>query len=151
MKTAIFPGSFDPITKGHEDIALRASRLFDNLIIAIGQNIDKKYMFSPEQRLSWIIKTFEKHPNIKCMLYEGLTVDFCKQHHINYIVRGLRTLADFENEQSIAHLNKQLYPEIETLFLLTNNRFSHISSSGVREIILHKGNVKDFIPEPIII
>ena len=85
------------------------------------------------------------------MLYEGLTVDFCKQHHINYIVRGLRTLADFENEQSIAHFNKQLYPEIETLFLLTDNRFSHISSSGVREIILHKGDVKAFIPEAVII
>lgn len=151
MKTAIFPGSFDPITKGHENIAIKAASLFDVLYIAIGENADKNYMFSKEQRLTWLQTTFAQYPNIRCSIYSGLTVDFCKKNNIQYIIRGLRSINDFENETAIAHVNKLLYPDIETIFILCDTPFAHISSSIVRDIIRNNGNIKDFIPKQIII
>ncbi len=151
MKLAIFPGSFDPITKGHQDIAIKASLLFDKLYVAIGENSEKNNMFSKEQRLSWIKTTFAAYNNIECVIYSGLTIDFCKKHKIKYIIRGLRSANDYENEKSIAYTNKLLYPDIETIFLLCNNSFAHISSSIVKEIIKHNGCVKNFIPEEITI
>jgi pantetheine-phosphate adenylyltransferase len=116
MKIAIFPGSFDPITKGHENIAIKAASLFDILYVAIGENSEKKYMFSQEQRLDWLKTTFAANSTIKCVLFSGLTVDYCKQHNINYIVRGIRNIYDFENETAIAEINKHLYQRIETVF-----------------------------------
>ena len=149
MKTAVFPGSFDPLTKGHEDIALKAIRLFEKLIVAIGENGDKKYMFSIEQRLHWLQTCFEKYPNIECKIYTGLTVDFCKKNNIHYIIRGIRNHTDYEKENEIAAINKLLCPDIETIFLLTDQKYTHFSSTLVKEILRNNGNVKDFIPETI--
>lgn len=149
MKTAIFPGSFDPITQGHENIALKAATMFDLLYVAIGENSEKKSMFSSQQRLAWLQKTFANCPNIQCITYTGLTVDFCKKNNIGFIVRGLRSFIDFENELAIAHANKLLYPTIETVFLMCDAPLLHISSSIVRDIIKNKGDVKKFIPKGI--
>lgn len=149
MKIAVFPGSFDPITKGHENIALKAAALFDKLYIAIGSNAEKKYMFSQEQRLTWLKTTFANHSNIECAIYSGLTIDFCEKNNIQYIVRGLRTLNDFENETIIANVNKLLHHGIETIFLLPDMKYHPISSSMVKEIIRNNGNIKEFIPESI--
>jgi len=150
MSTAIYPGSFDPITKGHQSIALRAASLFTHLIVAVGKNADKRTMFSVEQRLEFIRKTFENEPNISIVAYEGLTVDFCRQNQIDYIVRGLRSDMDWGVESSIALANKMLYPAVETVFLLTEQQYTGISSSVVRDILNNKGDVSAFLPEEVI-
>ena len=111
QRIAVFPGSFDPITKGHESVIKRAIPLFDTIIIAIGENSEKKEYFPLEKRLKWIKKTFEKYPAVKVMPYNGLTVDFCKQVNATYILRGLRTSADFEFERSIGQMNKNIHPD----------------------------------------
>lgn len=149
MKKAVFPGSFDPITLGHVDIIERALPLFDKIVIAIGNNFDKKYMFTLEQRIKFIQKTFEGVDKIEITSYEGLTVDFCKTHQIDYIVRGLRNPADFEFEKAIAHTNRVM-SKIETIFLLTSARTSFISSSIVRDIIRNNGDVSSLVP-PVVI
>jgi pantetheine-phosphate adenylyltransferase len=148
-KTAIFPGSFDPITKGHESIVLRAIPLFDEIIIAIGENSEKKGYFPIEKRLDWIEKVFKKHSTVKASIYKGLTVDFCKKTGATYILRGLRTSADFEFERSIGQMNRNIYPEVETVFLLTAPEYTHLNSSIVRDIHRNGGDVKQFIPEGI--
>lgn len=149
MKKAVFPGSFDPITLGHVDIIQRALPLFDKIVIAIGNNFDKKYMFSLEQRIHFIEKTFEGIPKIEITAYEGLTVDFCKKNNIDYILRGLRNPADFEFEKAIAHTNRVM-SHIETVFLLTSARTSFISSSIVRDIIRNNGDVSSLVPAAVI-
>lgn len=151
MKVAVFPGSFDPITLGHYDIIERASRLFDKIIIAIGQNNQKKYMFSLETRKEFIEKAFEKFPNVEVDSFEGLTVDYCRQRNVNFIIRGLRNPADFEFEKAIAHANRTLTLEnkIETIFLLTSSSKSFISSSLVREIISFGGDYTLFVPDAV--
>ncbi len=149
MKKAVFPGSFDPITLGHVDIIQRAIPLFDKVVIAIGNNFDKKYMFSLEQRIHFIKKTFEGIDKIEITTYEGLTVDFCKKNNIDYILRGLRNPADFEFEKAIAHTNRVM-TKIETVFLLTSARTSFISSSIVRDIIRNNGDVSALVP-PVVI
>jgi pantetheine-phosphate adenylyltransferase len=149
MKTAIFPGSFDPITKGHESIVKRAAPLFDKIIVAIGDNSSKNRLFDLEKRIEWIKKTFENESNVEVMTYKGLTVDFCKEQKANYILRGLRSAIDFEYEQPIAQMNKNLNPSIESFFLLTDPEYSAVSSTIVKEIHKHGGNVSPFIPEGI--
>jgi pantetheine-phosphate adenylyltransferase len=145
MKKAVFPGSFDPITLGHEDVISRAIPLFDEIYIAIGINSNKKYMFSLDQRKKFIEECFQEYKNVKVITYEGLTVDLCKKHDIDYIIRGLRNPADFEFEKAIAHTNRDLAP-IETVFLLTAAKTSYISSSIVREVLINGGDVSSLVP-----
>jgi pantetheine-phosphate adenylyltransferase len=146
-KIAVFPGSFDPITKGHESIILRALPLFDEIIIAVGINSDKKGYFPVEQRIEWIKQVFKNDPKIKVQSYHGLTVDFCRLVKAKYILRGLRTSADFEFERSIGQINKQLYGDIETIFLLTQPEHTSLNSSIVREIVRYNGDASQFVPE----
>jgi pantetheine-phosphate adenylyltransferase len=146
MKKAVFPGSFDPITIGHEDIIRRGLDLFDEIVVAVGVNADKRYQFSLEERLAFIQATFKDNPKIKVTTYQGLTVDFCKQINADFILRGLRNPADFEFEKAIAHTNRTL-TEIETVFLLTASNKDFISSSIVRDVLRNQGDIKAFVPE----
>ena len=148
MKRAIFPGSFDPITMGHVDIIRRSLPLFDELIIAIGVNSNKKYMFSLDQRKAFIEATFADEPKIKVDTYEGLTVDYCEKIEANFILRGLRNPADFEFEKTITQVNRRL-SNIETVFLLTSADTSFISSSIVREVIHFKGDYSSMVPAAV--
>lgn len=146
MKIAIFPGSFDPITNGHVDIIERALPLFDKIIIAIGVNSDKQYMFPLEQRKEFILDTFKNESKISVDTYQGLTIDFSKKIGADFILRGLRNPADFEFEKAIAHTNREL-SQIETVFLLTSAQTSFISSSIVRDILKYDGDVSKFVPK----
>jgi pantetheine-phosphate adenylyltransferase len=148
-KIAVFPGSFDPITKGHESVVIRASGLFDEIIIAVGENSTKSSYFPIEQRLEWIMKVFATYPNIKAMAFTGLTVDLCKKLNAKYILRGLRTSIDFEMERSIGQMNKNMFHGIETVFLLTDPEYTHLNSTIVREIHKNNGDIKQFIPNNI--
>lgn len=148
MRRAIFPGSFDPLTLGHEDIIRRGITLFDELIIAIGINAEKKYMFSLEERMEFVKDTFKDEPKISVVTYKGLTVDFCKEVDANFILRGLRNPADFEFEKAIAHTNRKL-SEIETVFLLTSSGKSYISSSIVRDVIRNGGDYTILVPNSV--
>ena len=148
MKRAIFPGSFDPITLGHYDIIKRGIDLFDELIIAIGVNADKKYMFSREEREKFITQAFKTEPKVKIMTYSGLTIDFCREINANYILRGLRNAGDFEFEKAIAHTNRKM-SKIETVFLLTSSGLSYISSSIVRDVIRHGGDYTALVPDTV--
>ena len=150
MYTAIYPGTFDPITKGHQSIALRAASLFTHLIVAVGHNADKRTLFSVEQRLDFIKKTFENVENISVAAYNGLTVEFCRQNNIRYIVRGVRSEMDWGVESAIAAANKMLQPSIETVFLLTEPQFAGVSSSVVRDILKHQGDASAFLPEEVV-
>ncbi|HDZ03710.1 hypothetical protein LCGC14_0346760 [marine sediment metagenome] len=148
MRRAIFPGSFDPLTLGHHDIIMRGITLFDEIIIAIGKNADKKYMFSLEQRIAFIEESFKDVPSISVKSYVGLTVDFCKKEDANFILRGLRNPGDFEFEKAIAHTNRKL-SEIETVFLLTSSGKSYISSSIVRDVIRNGGDYTGLVPDSV--
>jgi pantetheine-phosphate adenylyltransferase len=148
MRRAIFPGSFDPLTLGHHDIIMRGITLFDEIIIAIGKNADKKYMFSLEKRIRFIEESFKDVPSISVKSYEGLTVDFCKKEDANFILRGLRNPGDFEFEKAIAHTNRKL-SEIETVFLLTSSGKSYISSSIVRDVIRNGGDYTGLVPNSV--
>lgn len=148
MRRALFPGSFDPITKGHEDIIMRGLNLFDEIVIGVGINSEKKYMFSSEKRINFIKKLFMKSNKISVTSYKGLTVDFCKTINANYILRGLRNPGDYEFEKAIAHTNRKL-SGIETIFLLTSVETSFISSGIVREIILNNGDYRSLVPNSV--
>lgn len=148
MKKAIFPGSFDPITLGHYDIIERGVTVFDELIIAIGVNAEKKYMFSLEERKKFIEDCFKDNPKIKVVTYKGLTVHFCQKNNVEFILRGLRNPADFEFEKAIAHTNRDLAP-IETVFLLTDASTSYISSSIVRDVIRNDGDYTKLVPKTV--
>lgn len=148
MKKAVFPGSFDPITLGHYDIIQRGLSLFDHLVVAIGENSEKSYRFSLEQRLVFLQKAFGNEPRIEITTYSGLTVDFCKSIEAQFILRGLRNPADFEFEKAIAHTNRTL-SKIETVFLLTASDKAFISSSIVRDVLKHNGDISALVPQPV--
>ncbi|QXP60005.1 pantetheine-phosphate adenylyltransferase [Olleya sp. HaHaR_3_96] len=148
MRRALFPGSFDPITLGHYDIIKRGIKLFDEVIVAIGVNSEKKYMFSLEERKRFLEDTFKDEPKVKIVTYKGLTIDFCKVVDAQFILRGLRNPADFEFEKAIAHTNRKL-SKIETVFLLTAARTSYISSSIVREVIRNNGDYTVLVPDSV--
>lgn len=146
-RIAVFPGSFDPITKGHEDIILRSVPLFDEIIVAIGTNSSKKYYFNLEKRLEMIRFTFRDQAKVRVETYLGMTVEYCKSVGANYLLRGLRTSADFEFERSIAHINQTLYPKLDTVFLLSLQEYSAINSTIVRDILINGGDASRFVPE----
>ena len=146
---AIFPGSFDPITKGHESIILRSLSMFDKVVVALGVNSDKKSMLTADQRLQFLNKVFQPYSQIEVISYSGLTVDLCKKMNIHYILRGLRSAADFEFERSIAQMNKKLFPEVETIFMLALPEFDVLSSSLLRDIYYNGGDITSFIPEAL--
>jgi len=148
-RIAIFPGSFDPVTKGHESIIVRALPLFDTVIVAIGNNSSKNYMFPLAKRKEWLRQTFAAHKQVQVEEYSGLTVDFCRLKKANYILRGIRTPGDYEFESNIAQMNKAMAPELETIFMLTLPEHSAISSTIVRDILKHGGNAAQFIPGSI--
>ncbi|MDT9499188.1 pantetheine-phosphate adenylyltransferase [Capnocytophaga canimorsus] len=148
MKRALFPGSFDPITLGHYDIIHRALDLFDEIVVAIGVNNDKNYMFSIEQRKTFIEQAFAGESKVKVTTYQGLTVDYCKEIRAQFILRGLRNPADFEFEKAIAHTNRTL-SKIETVFLLTAASTSFISSSIVRDVLRNGGDYTVLVPESV--
>jgi len=148
-KIAVFPGSFDPITIGHVDIVKRALPLFDKIIVAIGINTQKKYLIDLEDRLHWLKKVFHDEAKIEIASYEGLTINFCKEQKAEYILRGIRSAADFEYEKTIAHLNFAMDKQLETILILSRAEFGSISSTIVREIIKGKGDVSKFVPKEI--
>ncbi|CAI8159040.1 MAG: Phosphopantetheine adenylyltransferase [Bacteroidota bacterium] len=148
MKRALFPGSFDPFTVGHLDIVERGIKIFDEIVVGIGINSEKKYMFSLDERLAFIKACFEHEPRIRVEPYEGLTVKFCREIEADFILRGVRNNGDFEFEKAIARTNRHM-SEIETVFLLTSAETSYISSSIVREIIRNNGEYSTFIPPQI--
>ncbi len=149
MKVAVFPGSFDPITIGHVDIVRRALPLFDQIVVAIGQNAQKKYLFSLETRLGWLREVFATEDKIRIDHYEGLTAHYCKSIHARYMIRGLRNASDFDYEKTISQLNSIVGGDLETVFLISRPKFSHISSTIVREIIKGHGDASPFIPEEV--
>jgi pantetheine-phosphate adenylyltransferase len=149
QRICLFPGTFDPITKGHVDVIKRAVGLFDKLVIGIGSNSSKQPMFSVEQRCDWIREIFKNEPRIEVSGYEGLTIDYCRKVKANYILRGIRYISDFEYEKAIADMNRMLSPDIETIFLTCSPEYSTISSTLVRDVIRNKGNVSLFVPEEV--
>ena len=149
QKTAVFPGSFDPFTVGHEDIVLRALHLFDFIIVAIGVHSMKQPLMKIEARLKMINKVFEAHEQVTVDSFEGLTVDYCKKVRATHMLRGIRTAADFEYERAIAQINKKMLPTVESVFLLTSPEHTPVNSTIIREIIRYRGDVSQFIPEGI--
>lgn len=149
MKIAVFPGSFDPITKGHVDLIRRATPLFDQIIVAVGINSQKKYLYSLEKRLTWLEEVFADDDTVTVGNYEGLTVHYCKEKGAHYLLRGLRNASDFDYEKTISQLNTIVGDNIETVFLISKPEYSHISSTIVREIIRGNGDVSAFVPEQI--
>ncbi|MBL7966847.1 MAG: pantetheine-phosphate adenylyltransferase [Prolixibacteraceae bacterium] len=148
-RVAIFPGSFDPFTVGHESVVRRAIPLFDKIVIMIGYNSNKRSFFPVEKREKWIKEVFSDEPKISVECHEGLTVDFCKRVNASYILRGLRTSADFEFERAIAQVNKMMHPQIESVFLLTMPEHTPVNSTIVRDIILHGGDASQFLPKAL--
>ena len=144
-----FPGTFDPITVGHLDIIYRSLPLFDKLIIGIGRNANKAPMFSEEQRVSWIKEIFKDEPRVEAVVYEGLTVECCKQIGAKYILRGIRYVNDFEYEKAIADMNRSLDPQVETIFLTCLPQYTSVASTLVRDVIRNGGDASPFLPEQV--
>lgn len=149
LRIAAFVGSFDPFTCGHEDIVIRALNIFDKIIIVVGENSNKKTLFSLQKRIDIIEKVFAENKNVSVTSYSGLTVDFCKEKNIKFIVRGLRTHNDYEAEQILDMTNKSLLQEVETVILFSKLSHLTISSTAFREIWKYKGNVSNFLPSNI--
>ena len=147
MKKGLFPGSFDPFTKGHEAIVLKAINLFDEIIIGIGINSNKKYLFDTEKRIIHIKELFKNYPTVKVGTYQKLTIDYCKEIGANNIIRGLRNSTDFEYEKSIAHINTAI-SGLETVFFLTDEKYSSLNSSIIRDLYLNKVDISPFVTSP---
>ena len=148
-KTALFPGSFDPFTAGHLNILRRGLTMFDNVVVAIGINQDKRGFFTNEQKKAIIHQVIDGMDGVRVIEYDGLTIDVCRDLGIRHIVRGVRNMLDFENERAIADANRRLAPEIETIIIPTAQEFAHISSSAVRDILRHHGDTSLFVPEGV--
>jgi pantetheine-phosphate adenylyltransferase len=149
QRICLFPGTFDPVTLGHVDIINRSLSLFDKLIIGIGKNANKQAMYSEEQRLEWIKEIYKNEPRVDALIYEGLTVDCCKNIHAKYILRGIRYVSDFEYEKVIADMNRSLDHNIETIFLTCAPQFTSVASTLVRDVIRNGGNAGQFLPEAV--
>jgi pantetheine-phosphate adenylyltransferase len=147
MKIALFPGSFDPVTKAHVDILKRSISLFDKVVIGIGMNSTKQALLPVEIRQKMLKSVFAGEPKVEVCTYEGLTVDFCKKIGADYMIRGIRTVSDFEYEKAIAQMNHALVPEIESIFIVSKPGYSSISSTIVRDILRYKGDVSQFVPK----
>lgn len=150
MKIALFPGSFDPITIAHVDILNRALPLFDQIVVGIGLNSSKQNFLSADKREEMVQTIFAGNNKVDVQLYEGLTVDFCRKINAKYMVRGIRSAADFEYERAIAQINQTMMPEVETILLLSKPEYSAISSTIVRDILRNKGNISPFVPKEVI-
>jgi len=150
QRICLFPGTFDPPTLGHVDIVTRALPVFDKVIVAIGVNSSKSPMFSPEQRLLWVEDIFKDEPRVQGAVYEGLTVDYCRQVGAQFILRGIRYVSDFEYEKTIADANRAMSPDIETIFLTGEPKYTSVASTIVRDILRNGGNARPFLPEAVI-
>lgn len=150
MRIALFPGSFDPITIGHFDILQRAKTMFDKIYVGIGKNSSKQCMFTLEERLAFLQRCFEGDAQISITQYEGLTVNYCKQIEAQFILRGLRSDTDFEYEKNIAQINKEVVPEVETLFMVCTPAYSAVSSTIVKDIKRNGGDISRYIPKPLV-
>ena len=149
-RIGIYPGSFDPLTNGHLDIIIRASRLFDSLVVGVLRNDAKKTLFSMEERVAMIRKCTKDIPNVKVEMFEGLLVDFVREKKADTIVRGLRAVSDYEYELQMAMMNKHISPDIETIFLMTDINNSFLSSSMVKDVAMHGGNIRGLVPDVIV-
>lgn len=149
MKIAVFPGSFDPITLGHVDLVKRAIPLFDKIIVAVGVNTQKATLFDLDQRIGWLNEVFAEYENVEIDHFNGLTVNYCKSRNARYILRGLRNASDFDYEKTISQLNTIIGDDVETIFLISQPEFSHVSSTIVREIIKGDADVSPFVPKVI--
>ncbi|NLX77859.1 MAG: pantetheine-phosphate adenylyltransferase [Clostridiaceae bacterium] len=150
MKIFVYPGSFDPVTNGHMDIIERAAKLCDKLIVAVLKNRSKSPAFTMEERVSFLEQVLKGRDNIEVIPFSGLLVDFMRKHNATTVIKGLRAVSDFEYEFQMALLNKNLAPEVETLFMMTNIKYSYLSSSAVRELASYGGNIRDLVPEQIV-
>lgn len=146
---ALFPGTFDPITIGHVNVVERALPLFDEIIIGIGHNSNKTTLFEWQQRLEWINEIFKENPKVRAEMYEGLTADFCRKLNANFILRGIRNMADFDYEKTIAQMNKLISHKVETVFMMSDPSFSPVSSSVVRDLIRNGGDATAFLPKEV--
>jgi pantetheine-phosphate adenylyltransferase len=150
MRICLFPGTFDPVTLGHIDIIERAYPLFDKIVVGVGRNAAKAPMFSAEQRQQWFEEIFKGKPGIEVVIYEGLTVDYCKKINAKFILRGIRYVSDFEYEKAIADANRTLDHSIETIFLTCEPKYTSIASTIVRDIIRNNGDASQFLPKAVI-
>ncbi|MGV3765854.1 MAG: pantetheine-phosphate adenylyltransferase [Chitinophagaceae bacterium] len=150
QRICLFPGTFDPITLGHVDVIRRSLHLFDKIVVGIGTNTNKTPMFSDEQRLLWIKEIFADEPKVEAASYSGLTVHFCQSINAQYILRGIRYVADFEYEKTIADANRAMDPGIETIFLTCEPKYTSIASTIVRDILRNGGDASAFLPEIVV-
>lgn len=149
QRICVFPGTFDPVTLGHTDIIDRALPLFDKLIIGIGRNINKEPMFTEKQRLQWLREIYKNNDKVEALMYEGLTVDCCKEVGANFILRGIRYVNDFEYEKAIADMNRSLAHNIETIFLTCLPQYTSVASTLVRDVLRNGGDVSAFLPQVV--
>ena len=150
MKTAVYPGSFDPITLGHLDVIRRGAKVFDRIVVGVLVNVDKKGLFDIEERVELIKRATKDIPNVEVVSFKGLLIDFVKQYDSNVILKGLRALSDFEYEFQMALMNTKLDPEIETLFMMTSAQYSYISSSAIKQVAKFNGDLSGLVPEEVI-